>query len=46
MSKVLVFGGTRFFGKDLVKTLIDNEYDVTIATILFMIIYVIALMQH
>ncbi|MEW9097389.1 MAG: NAD-dependent epimerase/dehydratase family protein [Clostridiaceae bacterium] len=32
MSKVLVFGGTRFFGKSLVRTLIDNEYDVTIAT--------------
>lgn len=32
MDKVLVFGGTRFFGKDLVRTLIDNKYDVTIAT--------------
>lgn len=32
MNKVLVFGGTRFFGKDLVRTLIDNKYDVTIAT--------------
>ncbi|KOA19966.1 NAD dependent epimerase/dehydratase family protein [Clostridium homopropionicum DSM 5847] len=32
MKKVLVFGGTRFFGKKLVKALIDNGHDVTIAT--------------
>lgn len=30
--KVLVFGGTRFFGKTLVKSLIEKGYDVTIAT--------------
>lgn len=32
MKKVLVFGGTRFFGKQLVKNLIKEGYDVTIAT--------------
>ncbi|MEJ8544427.1 NAD-dependent epimerase/dehydratase family protein [Brevibacillus borstelensis] len=32
MKKVLVLGGTRFFGKKLVKGLIEAEYDVTIAT--------------
>ena len=32
MKKVLVFGGTRFFGKDLVNVLIKEGYDVTIAT--------------
>lgn len=32
MSKILVFGGTRFFGKKLVNILLQNEYDVTIAT--------------
>lgn len=32
MKKVLVLGGTRFFGKRLVKKLIDKGYDVTIAT--------------
>ena len=32
MKKVLVFGGTRFFGKQLVKELIKEGYDVTIAT--------------
>lgn len=33
MRKVLVFGGTRYFGKKLVETLLkDGEHDVTIAT--------------
>ena len=32
MSKVLVFGGTRFLGKELVKELLINGHDVTIAT--------------
>ncbi|WP_409300969.1 NAD-dependent epimerase/dehydratase family protein [Peribacillus sp. SCS-155] len=32
MAKVLVFGGTRFFGKKLVEKLIHNGHDVTIAT--------------
>lgn len=32
MKKVLVLGGTRFFGKRLVQKLIDKGYDVTIAT--------------
>ncbi|MED1852411.1 NAD-dependent epimerase/dehydratase family protein [Brevibacillus borstelensis] len=32
MKKVLVLGGTRFFGKRLVKGLVDSGYDVTIAT--------------
>lgn len=32
MKKVLVFGGTRFFGKQLVKDLVREGYDVTIAT--------------
>jgi nucleoside-diphosphate-sugar epimerase len=32
MKKVLVLGGTRFFGKRLVQKLIEKGYDVTIAT--------------
>lgn len=32
MNKALVFGGTRFFGKKLVEVLINNGYDITIAT--------------
>ncbi|MGL4818748.1 MAG: NAD-dependent epimerase/dehydratase family protein, partial [Bacilli bacterium] len=32
MKKVLVLGGTRFFGKRLVQLCIDAGYDVTIAT--------------
>ncbi|MBP0726919.1 NAD-dependent epimerase/dehydratase family protein [Bacillus sp. RG28] len=32
MKKVLVLGGTRFFGKRLVEQLINANYDVTIAT--------------
>lgn len=32
MSRVLVFGGTRFFGKELVKELLINGHEVTIAT--------------
>ncbi|MGE5704762.1 MAG: NAD-dependent epimerase/dehydratase family protein, partial [Clostridia bacterium] len=32
MKKVLVLGGTRFFGKKLVQHLIDSQADVTIAT--------------
>ncbi|MEH7400466.1 NAD-dependent epimerase/dehydratase family protein [Gottfriedia acidiceleris] len=32
MKKVLVLGGTRFFGKRLVHKLIDKGYDVSIAT--------------
>ncbi|MGL4570875.1 MAG: NAD-dependent epimerase/dehydratase family protein [Clostridium sp.] len=32
MSKVLVFGGTRFFGKELIKELLINGHDITIAT--------------
>ncbi|MGM9989044.1 MAG: NAD-dependent epimerase/dehydratase family protein [Bacillaceae bacterium] len=32
MKKVLVFGGTRFFGKRLVMKLIEKGYEVTIAT--------------
>ena len=32
MSKILVFGGTRFFGKELIKELIINGHDITIAT--------------
>ncbi|EUJ19370.1 NAD-dependent epimerase/dehydratase family protein [Listeria aquatica] len=30
--KILVFGGTRFFGKQLVKRLIESGHEVTIAT--------------
>ncbi|EUJ29176.1 hypothetical protein MFLO_11335 [Listeria floridensis FSL S10-1187] len=30
--KILVFGGTRFFGKRLVERLVDSGHDVTIAT--------------
>lgn len=32
VKKVLVLGGTRFFGKQLVETLLQEGYDVTIAT--------------
>lgn len=32
MERVLVFGGTRFFGKKLVESLIRSGCDVTIAT--------------
>jgi len=32
LKKVLVLGGTRFFGKKLVKLLLENGHDVTIAT--------------
>ena len=32
MSKVLVFGGTRFFGKKLVTKLVEEGHNVTIAT--------------
>lgn len=32
MKKILVFGGTRFFGKQLVELLIAKGYDVTICT--------------
>lgn len=32
MKKILVFGGTRFFGKALVQHLIKSDYQVTIAT--------------
>ena len=32
MKKVLVLGGTRFFGKKLVQMLLENGHDVTIAT--------------
>ncbi|MFO1446295.1 NAD-dependent epimerase/dehydratase family protein [Bacillus sp. Bva_UNVM-123] len=32
MKKVLVLGGTRFFGKKLVNLLLENGHDVTIAT--------------
>ncbi|WP_050614117.1 NAD-dependent epimerase/dehydratase family protein [Bacillus testis] len=32
MGKVLVLGGTRFFGKELVHQLIKQQYDVTVAT--------------
>ncbi|ANE45451.1 hypothetical protein SY83_02955 [Paenibacillus swuensis] len=32
LSKVLIFGGTRFFGKRLVERLLDQGCDVTIAT--------------
>ena len=32
LKKVLVLGGTRFFGKHLVEALLQEEHDVTIAT--------------
>lgn len=32
MAKILVFGGTRFFGKHLVEQLLEQKHDVTIAT--------------
>ena len=32
MAKVLVIGGTRFFGKHLVEKLVQQGHDVTIAT--------------
>ena len=32
MKKILVFGGTRFFGKALVQRLINKGHEVTIAT--------------
>jgi nucleoside-diphosphate-sugar epimerase len=32
MKKVLVLGGTQFFGKKAVKKLLDNDHQVTIAT--------------
>ena len=32
MKKVLIFGGTRFFGTDLVELLLGKGYDVTLAT--------------
>lgn len=32
MKKILVFGGTRFFGKRLVESLLQAGHDVTIAT--------------
>ena len=32
MKKILVFGGTRFFGKKLVELLLEEGHDVTIAT--------------
>ncbi|MFC7684512.1 NAD-dependent epimerase/dehydratase family protein [Ureibacillus sp. GCM10028918] len=32
MKKILVFGGTRFFGKKLVELLIEKGHEVTIAT--------------
>lgn len=32
MKKILVFGGTRFFGKNLVEALVANGHEVTIAT--------------
>lgn len=32
MQKILVMGGTRFFGKKAVERLIQNDYQVTIAT--------------
>lgn len=32
LKKVLVLGGTRFFGKHLVETLLQDGHDVTIAT--------------
>lgn len=32
MKKVLILGGTRFFGKQLVHRLLENNYDITIAT--------------
>ena len=32
MKKVLIFGGSRFFGTDLVRLLLDQGYEVTLAT--------------
>lgn len=32
MAKVLIFGGTRYFGKKLVELLLREEHDVTLAT--------------
>ena len=32
VKKVLVLGGTRFFGKHLVEVLLQDGHDVTIAT--------------
>lgn len=32
LKKVLVLGGTRFFGKHLVEALLKDGHDVTIAT--------------
>ncbi len=32
LKKVLVLGGTRFFGKHLVEALLQDGHDVTIAT--------------
>lgn len=32
MSKILLFGGTRFFGKALVHRLIEEGHDITVAT--------------
>ncbi|WP_192988116.1 Rossmann-fold NAD(P)-binding domain-containing protein [Carnobacterium mobile] len=32
MKKILVFGGTRFFGKKAVELLLEKNYEVTIAT--------------
>lgn len=32
MKKILIFGGTRFFGKRLVESLLEAGHDVTIAT--------------
>ncbi|MFE7913827.1 NAD-dependent epimerase/dehydratase family protein, partial [Bacillus mobilis] len=32
LKSVLVLGGTRFFGKNLVEALLQDEHDVTIAT--------------
>lgn len=32
MKSALVLGGTRFFGKNLVQTLLEKGVDVTIAT--------------
>ncbi|WP_249872154.1 NAD-dependent epimerase/dehydratase family protein [Oceanobacillus saliphilus] len=32
MSKILILGGTRFFGKQLVYNLLEHEHEVTVAT--------------